>query len=195
MSSTESSSNLELLDQDIPKPDLKSGTCQSTANDLEDLPCEGLLSDEEKGRPSDEAQADKTVKTADEAQPGPVDEGFSWVILAASVFVISAFPVNNMSYGVFLAELIDHYQRPQAVFGLMGAVRVFIIFMIGRPVFSSFCCLFTCISFGFLSPLLDPLLLLAFTLLYKSSRLIMLTQTISLVSLCSPLYINKNVML
>ena len=62
---------------------------------------------------------------------GPVDEGFSWVILAAAFFVVMVHPINNLSFGVFLAEFIDHYRLPQAVLGIMGAVRTCVLFLAG----------------------------------------------------------------
>ncbi|ELU11046.1 hypothetical protein CAPTEDRAFT_215600 [Capitella teleta] len=87
------------------------------------------------GKDADDSQggaADVSVDGAEEeGEVGPVDEGYSWVILVAAAFVIMGFPINNLSFGVFLDAFIDYYQLPQAVLGLMGAVRTCILFLTG----------------------------------------------------------------
>uniref|UniRef100_X2AU40 Major facilitator superfamily (MFS) profile domain-containing protein n=1 Tax=Capitella teleta TaxID=283909 RepID=X2AU40_CAPTE len=85
------------------------------------------------GKDADDSQGGAAYVSVDgaEEEVGPVDEGYSWVILVAAAFVIMGFPINNLSFGVFLDAFIDYYQLPQAVLGLMGAVRTCIIFLTG----------------------------------------------------------------
>lgn len=52
------------------------------------------------------------------------DSGFAWLIVAMSFFACLGVVVNEISLGALFPELLEHFQVPQSMLGLLGSVKV-----------------------------------------------------------------------
>ncbi|ELU02437.1 hypothetical protein CAPTEDRAFT_198032 [Capitella teleta] len=54
------------------------------------------------------------------------DSGFAWIVTVASFLALYALAANIFSLGVLLPDLLEHFQVPQGMLGMLGSAKMLI---------------------------------------------------------------------
>jgi hypothetical protein len=64
------------------------------------------------------------------------DSCYSWLITTMSFCILYAMSANIVAFGVFLPEFVTHFQKSQALLGLLGSIKLAVFDVCsGKPYF------------------------------------------------------------
>ena len=61
---------------------------------------------------------------------------YGWVIVAVAFFIYTLSMITMANFGIFLVELVEQYQAPNAVIGWIGALQLACHGLVGEFAFS-----------------------------------------------------------
>ncbi len=64
--------------------------------------------------------------------PDPPDGGYGWVIVIVAFFIYTLSMITMANFGIFLVELVEQYQAPNAVIGWIGALQLACHGLVGK---------------------------------------------------------------
>lgn len=86
----------------------------------------------------------KSTTTAKEDLPTPPDGGYGWVVVFAAFMINVIVDGIAYSYGVFLAELREHYQSPAGITAMVGSLLNGMYLLSSESTTTSGICLLFC---------------------------------------------------